>query len=130
MRKIVFLLVLVVFLVPLGAQNVPVAPYPQAAITFASSGDNTVVSAVTGKGICVYGLYFTAAAATNVTIKDGASNNLTGAMAFTANGAGFWPMRDNAKSPWWTTGAGNAFVINSSNAVQISGAVIYAPCLI
>ena len=93
-----------------------------APISFATSGDNVVVAAVAAKSVAVYRLYFTVASATNITIKDGAGNALTGAMAVASNGSFFFDLNG---LPWWNTTAGNAFIINSSAPVQVSGRVEY-----
>lgn len=92
------------------------------AVSFASSGDNTVVSAVTSQIVRVYRIILTTAAATNITMKDGASTSLSGAMPFGVNGS---LVLDMQGEPWYVTSAGNAFIINSSNAVQVSGTVYY-----
>lgn len=96
-----------------------------AAINFAASGDNTAVSSSAGKRIQVYEIYFTVAAATNITIKDGTGGTaLTGPITF--SGAGSFTLMYRISPPHFSTSQGNNFVINSSNAVQISGHVIYA----
>lgn len=92
-------------------------------INFAASGDNTVVAAVASQVIRVYRIFFVVSGATNITIKDGASTSLTGAMTFNTGGA--WVL-DMSGDAWFTTASGNSFIINSSNAVQVSGAVYYA----
>ncbi len=92
----------------------------EAVISFAASGDNTVVAAGAGsQTVKVYRLMLVVSGATNLTFKSGATG-LTGAMAFTANGS---MVLDLSGEPWFTTGAATAFVINSSVAVQVSGQV-------
>lgn len=91
-------------------------------ITFATSGDNTVVAAVAAKTTRVYRIFFVCAAGTVITIKNGAGTALTGAMTMGAGGAF---MLDFQAEPWFTCSANTAFIINSSNAVQVSGAVYY-----
>ena len=105
----------------------PQPPYPPTVINFSTSGDTVVYTGAAGTGVCVYGLFFTTGGSTNITIKDGTTAQ-TGPMSFATNGAGFWQMSSNPKSPWFLTSAGNNFVINSSNAVQVSGAVYAQPC--
>lgn len=104
---------------PAGATN-PLTPAP---IDAAAAGDNTLVAAVATKSIKVYRLFLVVAAPTVLTFKSGAATALTGAMSFAANGA---ITLDLASLPWFETAAGEAFVLNSSNAVQISGALYYA----
>lgn len=95
------------------AQLTPVA------VNFNSSGDNTVVAAGTGaQTVKVYQLVLVVGAATNLTFKSGAGTSLSGAMPMTASGS---ITLDFNGEPWYATGAAAAFVINSSNAVQVSG---------
>ncbi len=106
--------------------QVGIAPNPtflsRAAITFSGSGDNALVAAVAGQIVQVYRIFFVVGGTTNLTFKDGASTSLSGAMPFIANGA---MVLDNSGDPWFTTTAGNAFILNSSSGVQISGTVYY-----
>jgi len=92
-----------------------------AAINFAASGDNTVIAAGGATQIIrVYRIFFVSAGTTNITFKSGASVLLSGAMPFAANGSLTFSMEGE---PWFTCGAGQAFVINNSAAIQISGTV-------
>jgi hypothetical protein len=93
-----------------------------AAVSHSASGDNTVVAAVAGKTTRVYRLFLVVAGTTVITIKDGAGTALTGVMTFAAGGS---LILDFQAEPWFSCTAGNAFIINSSNAVQISGTVYY-----
>lgn len=97
--------------------------FKTAAITFASSGDNTCIAAVTGRPILVWKIAFTAAGAVNVTFKDGASTSLSGAFQLTAAGSSMTLSYDGA--PWFSTVPGNAFVVNLSGAVALAGIVHY-----
>ena len=94
------------------------------AITFSSSGNNIIVAASGGKVVRVYRMILVAAGATNMTFQDGAVSPVvfTGALPFQANGS---LVLDFTDEPWFTTTTGTAFVINSSNAVQVSGTVYY-----
>ena len=92
-----------------------------APISFSSSGDNTVVTGVAGKIITVVRLYLVVGGATAITFKDGPNTLLSGAMSLTANGSIVFDSYQNL--PWFAT-SGN-FVINNSNAVQVSGEVYY-----
>jgi|ERR1700747_1513470 len=94
-----------------------------AAISFSASGDNTVVTGVSGQVVKVFGLFFTVAGATNITFKDGASNSLSGAVVLTGNGSAM--TLQIGPEPYFVTASGNNFVMNSSSAVQVSGTVYY-----
>lgn len=93
--------------------------YATAAISTASSGDNTLVAGVANKTIRVHKIMLTLAAGT-ITFKDGASTSLSGAMTLT--GLVLEPTDDN---PLFVTSAGNGFVANLSGANQLSGTVWY-----
>jgi hypothetical protein len=97
-------------------------PLTNAAISFSSSGDNTVVSGTGGQTIRVHRMVFVVTSAVNVTVKDGASTSLTGAMPMTAYGGVALDLSD---TPWFVTASGNALVINLSAAVQVSGFIQY-----
>lgn len=104
----------------IGPQNG--SPLQAAVINTTSTGNNTLISAATNQIIRVFKIFFVVGGTTNITMQDGASTALTGAMPFVANGAF---VLDNSGTPWFTSSAGNAIVLNQSGAVQISGAVYY-----
>lgn len=94
----------------------------RAVINFAGSGDNTVVAGIAGSPVRVYAFVFTVNGATNIIFKDGA-NVISGAFILTGNGSSMeLPLSDE---PVYETTLGNAFVMNSSNAVQVSGSLWY-----
>jgi hypothetical protein len=94
-----------------------------AVISFASSGDNIVVTAGAVGPINIYGVAFTVAGATNITFKNGTTAQ-SGAFVFTGNGSALsFPPGDTAL---YYADPGANFVINSSNAVQVSGTIWYA----
>lgn len=94
-----------------------------AAISFNTSGDNTVISASSSGPINVYSLFFTVSAATNITYKDSVAGAFSGAIVFTGNGSSqTLPMNEE---PWFQVQPGSNFVINSSNAVSVGGIVWY-----
>lgn len=97
-------------------------PLTNAAVSFSSSGDNTVVSGTGGQTIRVHRIMFVVAGTVNVTLKDGASTSLSGAIPMTAYGGLILDLSD---TPWFVTAAGNAFIINLSAAVQVSGFIQY-----
>lgn len=93
-----------------------------AVINSAAGGDITVVAAASGQRINVVKIVLVVGAATNITLKDGSSPGaISGPMPFAANMG--WA-QDFDKACMVLT-KGNAFIINSSNAVQVSGFVYY-----
>lgn len=92
-----------------------------AAITAASSGDNTIIAAVTGRAINVWKMWFTTAAAVNVVFKAG-STALSGTEVFGGNGSNFFPYDG---SPYFYIPPNTAFVINLSGAVALGGMIYY-----
>ena len=93
-----------------------------ASVNASSSGDNTIIAGSTGLITRVYRIFLVIGGSTALTFKDGASNSYTGAMTFASGGS---LVLDFQAEPWFIGTAGNGFVINSSNAVQISGTVYY-----
>jgi len=95
--------------------------FSQTPITFSSTGDNVLVTAVSSKLVQIFQIFFTTAGATNLQLKDGvAGTALTGAMSFTTNQQ-FSLLFDT--TPHFFASPGNAFVLNSSTGVQVSGVV-------
>jgi hypothetical protein len=90
------------------------------AINFSASGDNTIIAGVSAQTIKVYKLFLVSSGDTAITFKDGAGlltgpiTLLTGSMTL-----------DFDSEPWFNTSTANSFIINSSNAVQISGRIYY-----
>ena len=95
--------------------------YPEV-INFSSAGDNVIIPAVAGQRILIYRLFFIVSDITNLTFKDGLNINLTGALPMAPYGA--WAL-DISNLPWFQTTTGKSFIINSSQPVQVSGAVYY-----
>lgn len=94
-----------------------------AAISFNSSGDNTVIAAPASGPINIYAIFFTVTGATNFTVKDSVVGALSGAVVLTGNGSSFTlPLQEE---PWYQIQPGSNFVINSSNAVSFGGTVWY-----
>ncbi len=92
-----------------------------APINFAASGDNTIIAGVAGQVIRVWKIFFIAGASTDITYKD-ASSAKSGPLPFSSNEG---MVLDFDTKPWITCLAGDAFVLNSTNAVQVSGMVYY-----
>lgn len=95
--------------------------YASAVISCNSSGDNTIIAGVAQQTIRVFRIVLTLAAGT-ITIKDGASTSLTGALA--TNALALDPQCPG--DPLFVTSAGNGLVFNLSGANQCSGVIWYA----
>lgn len=91
-------------------------------ITFSGSGANTVIAAAGGKIVRVYRIFLVVGGVTNLTMQDTAAIAFSGALPMTANGS---ITLDFESEPWFTTGVGLGFAINSSTGVQVSGTVYY-----
>lgn len=94
-----------------------------ASISISSSGDNTVVAGTASQTIRIFKLVLVAASAVNVTVKDGASTSLTGAIPLAANGS--LAVDDSSGEPEFITSSGNGFIVNLSSAVTVTGWVQY-----
>jgi hypothetical protein len=107
-------------------ESQPAAPtsgqLSSAAINAAGVGDNTLVAAVALQTVRVFRLFLVAAAAVVIKFKDGAGTDLTGPISL---GAGGGIVLDFDGEPWFKTSAGNAFILNLSGAVQVSGRIYY-----
>lgn len=93
----------------------------QVPINVSGSGQTALVSGIGGQTIRVFRMFFIVGGSTTVKLQD-ASSDLTGPMSFTTGGG---MVLDLSGEPWYVTGSGNAFNINSTSAVQISGTVYY-----
>lgn len=97
----------------------------EAAINY-STLSGTVVAAVTGKRIYVFGMHVVAAGNATITINDlGGSATVaqTGAMSFIAGTPLVLPYQEY---PWYTVSSGSALIFTGSGAtVQVSGRIIY-----
>lgn len=98
------------------------------AISASSSGDNTVVAAVTGKKIKVLNYTMIAATDVSATWKSGASTSLSGAMPLT-NNSGAAPSAGVSTPaglvPLFETAQGEALVLGLSSAVLVAGHLTY-----
>lgn len=93
-----------------------------APINIASSGNNTIVSAVTGKKIIVFTYVTVCAGAVSVRWQSSGGTILDGPCAFAANGGAAPPM---AECGHFETLAGEGLVINLGGAIQVGGHVVY-----
>lgn len=99
----------------------------RASVSAASSGDNTLVAAVTGKKIKVLSLVLVAASAVTVALESGASGTaLTGDMSLVANGdlKVVFPLAEVGYH-WVETAAGALLNLELGGAVQVSGMLVY-----
>ena len=100
---------------------------PFAKISTSSSGDTTIVAAVTGKRIRVQNYTLIAAGDVSVTWKSG-STTISGAMPLTTNG-GMAPSAGAATASGLDgvleTAGGEALVLNLSAAVLVAGHLRY-----
>lgn len=95
-----------------------------AKIAAASSGNNTVIAAVTGKKIRVLSYNFMGNGAVNAKFQDGAGGtDLTGLKYIAAAGQGI----SVAHSPvgWFETTANTLLCLNLSGAVAVGGEIVY-----
>jgi len=93
------------------------------AINIATAGDHTIISAVSGRKICITSIFFTVAGEVDVTLKDG-TTAISGPMDFggTSEPRG---MVSNFGDVSIELTPGKAVVIPLSAAVQVSGTVCY-----
>jgi hypothetical protein len=87
----------------------------------ASSGSNTLIAAVSGQRIKVWGMVVIAAAANTIKFMS-ASTDISGQMALAING-GF--TLNQGDKPWFETVAGEALNINLSASTQVGVTLIY-----
>lgn len=94
-----------------------------AVIDHASSGDNELVAAVSGKRIKVLALCIVAAGAVVARLESGAGGTaLTGQMSLAQNGVVVWP----ESSSGWAIGDGDANLnLELSGAVSCDGCLVY-----
>lgn len=91
------------------------------AIVSSSATGIAAIAGITGQIIRVYKLFLVVGGATNLTFQNG-STNLSGALPMTTNGSIVLDMDGQA---WFQTSQGNAFNINNSGNLQVSGTVYY-----
>lgn len=99
-------------------------PATRTAISFSSSGDNTVIAADSTSVLYIWQFFFvnnSTTTDTNITLKEG-STSVSGAYTIASKGS---HTAMCTGTPWAIVPAGSAFVVNSSAAVQVSGTVYY-----
>ena len=100
----------------------------RAAINAASSGDNEIVAAVSGKKIKVLSMLLVATEAVNATVYSGPQATgaaLTGAIGLGDNGGFVLNAPTNEWMHWMETTAGAKLNLYLSAAKQVSGTVLY-----
>jgi hypothetical protein len=99
--------------------------FAQQPINFSAAGDNVIVAGLGGQIVRLFRITFVVGGATNLEFKDGTSIVVAGPYPLAANQSFVLDYTFVGMPPWFTTSMGNALIINSSNAVQIGGAVDY-----
>lgn len=97
----------------------------RAPINISTTGDNTIVSAVAGTKIKILGLFVVSAGDVNLTIKSGATTNLSGVIPLAARGNGFVLPMALSGYHLMETATGAALVFNLSAAIAVTGAIAY-----
>jgi hypothetical protein len=94
-----------------------------AAISASSSGNNTIVAAVTDKRIRVLSAFLVAAGAVTAKFQSGASGtDLTGAASLSANGGYVLPFNEGG---WFQTDPGTLLNLSLGGAQSVAGSVSY-----
>lgn len=95
-----------------------------AVLDAASSGDNTLIAAVTSKKIRVLSLFLVSAGAVNVRFESGASGTaLTGQMNLVANTGFVLPYNPLG---WFETASNTLLNLELSAAISVDGSIVYA----
>jgi hypothetical protein len=106
-----------------GVANTPLF----AVIDAATSGDNTLIAAVTSKKIRVLSLFLVSAGTVNVRFESGASGTaLTGQMNLVANTGFVLPFNPCG---WFETGSNTLLNLELSGAVSVDGSITYITTL-
>ena len=94
-----------------------------AKIDAATSGDNTLVSAVNGRQIRVLACFMISAGSVNVRFESGAGGTaLTGQMNLTTNSGFVLPFN---QAGWFQTAAGSLLNLELSAAISVDGCLTY-----
>lgn len=95
----------------------------RAAIDAASSGDNTLVAAVSGQKIRIVSMFLIASGTVTVTLEDGAGGSaLSGPIDLTSQTGFVLPESEHG---WMETSAGTLLNLSLSDAIQVSGSLTY-----
>jgi hypothetical protein len=93
-------------------------------VSAALSGDNTLLAATANTRYLIRRMFLSAAAGVSILFKSG-SNNLTGAIPLVANEKVQLDEPYPNIEPWLTTNTNEAFILNLSGAVAVTGWLIY-----
>ena len=93
------------------------------AIDLNTSGDHTLVAASVGSFIGIFRLWFVCSGTVVISFKDGAGFYFGHSMAFTSGGG---MVLDFSGEPWFICSLSQAFIINLSANVQVSGGLSVA----
>lgn len=97
--------------------------YLSAVIDDATSGNNTLIAAVTGKKICVLGAMLVSAGTVTATFQTGAGGTaLTGGITLAANSGFTLPQ---GRACWFKTDAGDLLNLSLSDAISVDGVIVY-----
>jgi len=98
----------------------------RAIVSGATSGNNTLVAAATGKKIKVLGLLLVANSAVAIRLEDGAGGTaLTGVMTTTAENLTICLPMTTPGLHWFETTAATLLNLELGGAVQVSGCIVY-----
>lgn len=102
----------------------PMSDPQYAVIDHATSGNNTLVAAVTGKKIRVLAFLLVAAGAVSARFESDADGTaLTGVMSLAANAV---VEASHNPAGWFETAAGELLNLELSGAVSVDGVLVYA----
>jgi len=94
-----------------------------AAINVGSSGNNTLISAASGKRLIILACVLVSSGAVNVEFQDGVSGTpLSGAMNLTTNSGFTLPFSEGG---WGETSQGVLLNLNLSSATAVDGMLVY-----
>lgn len=95
----------------------------RATISIASSGDNSIIAAVSAQYVRIYAIMFTCASQVAVKLGESGPTYYTGAMTF-GSGGGIL-LTQQGEPHFMSTAVNKSFLINLSAAIQVSGTVWY-----
>jgi hypothetical protein len=108
----------------MGGSHVDGRPILSAAIDAATSGDNTLVAAVTGKQIVVHSFVLVGAGSVTARFESGAGGDaLTGQMTMAAGSVVVAP---HNPAGWFRTGKAVLLNLEISGAVSVDGVLTYS----
>jgi len=93
----------------------------QISVSISASGDNTVIPAIPGQVIQVYGMVLSLAGDTTVQFKSG-TTALSGPQTMDSI-----ILDKTPGDPWYITARGEAFVISLGSSVQCGGTLYFQP---